>query len=118
MRKVLICLMIPLVAGAFGWSAAYCSSRPSVKIGGSLNMVVWEGYADNSFVKPFEAQTGCQVHATAAGSSDEMFTKIRSGGGSAYDLVSASGDASLRLIHTGSVQPVDISKIPNWKDLA
>lgn len=117
MRKVLICLLIPLVVGAFGWSAAYGSSS-AAKIGGSLNMVAWEGYADPSFVKPFEKQTGCQINVTYAGSSDEMFTKFRSGGGSAYDLVSASGDASLRFIHTGAVQPVDVSKIPNFKDLA
>jgi putative spermidine/putrescine transport system substrate-binding protein len=88
------------------------------KLGGDLNLVAWEGYADKSWVLPFQQQTGCKIHATYAGSSDEMFSKFSAGGGSAYDLVSASGDASLRFVQAHVVQPVDISKIPNWKDLA
>ena len=93
-------------------------AAPAHKLGGDLKMIAWEGYADSSFVRPFERQTGCQVHATYAGSSDEMFAKFRAGGGTSFDLVSASGDASLRFIHSGAVQPVDLKRIPNWKDLA
>ena len=85
---------------------------------GKLNMVIWEGYADPSYVKTFEQQTGCKVNAVPAGSSDEMFTKFRSGGGGQYDLVSPSGDASLRLIKSGAVAPLDTSKLTNFKDLA
>ena len=80
---------------------------------GKLNIVDWEGYTDPSFVKPFEKQTGCQVKSTYAGSSDEMFTKFRSGGGGQYDLASFSGDASLRAIKSGSVAQLDTSKLPN-----
>jgi putative spermidine/putrescine transport system substrate-binding protein len=104
-----------LLAGATATSASTAGAK---KIGGQLNMVAWEGYADPSFVRPFEQQTGCHINVTYAGSSDEMFSKFRSGGGTAYDLVSASGDASLRFIQSGAVQPVDVSKIPNWKNLA
>src|SRR5436305_8133296 len=57
---------------------------------GKLNIVNWEGYADQSFVKGFEKQTGCQVNSVPAGTSDEMFTKFSSGGGGQYDLVSPS----------------------------
>jgi putative spermidine/putrescine transport system substrate-binding protein len=85
---------------------------------GKLNMVIWEGYADPSFVKGFEQQSGCKVNAVPAGSSDEMFTKFRSGGGGQYDLVSPSGDASLRLIKSGAVAPLDTTKLTNFKDLA
>jgi len=53
-----------------------------------------------------------------AGTSDEMFTKFNSGGGGQYDLVSPSGDASLRLIKSGSVAPLDTTKLTNFKDLA
>jgi putative spermidine/putrescine transport system substrate-binding protein len=45
-----------------------------------------------------------------------MVTLMRQGGGSQYDMVSASGDASLRLIYGHDVQPVDPSKIPSFKD--
>ncbi|HEX6506923.1 MAG TPA: ABC transporter substrate-binding protein [Chloroflexota bacterium] len=117
-------LIRPLLAAALVGSAGAMLPRltgaapSSAKIGGDLNVVAWEGYTDPSFVKPFEKQTGCTIHSTYAGSSNEMFAKFRSGGGTTYDLVSASGDASLRFIRAGVVQPVDVSKVPNWKDLA
>ncbi len=82
---------------------------------GTLNMVAWEGYLQPQWVKPFEAQTGCTIHAKYAGSSDEMVTLMRSGGGSQYDMVSASGDASLRLIYGGDVAKIDVSRVPAWK---
>ena len=85
---------------------------------GKLNVVDWEGYTDPSFVKGFQKQTGCKVNSVYAGTSDEMFTKFRSGGGGQYDLASFSGDASLRAIKSGSVAPLDMSKLTNWKDLA
>jgi putative spermidine/putrescine transport system substrate-binding protein len=83
---------------------------------GQLNLVAWEGYAQPEWVKPFEAQTGCVVHAKYAGSSDEMVTLMRQGGGSQYDMVSASGDASLRLIRGGDVQPMNVNLVPEWKN--
>jgi putative spermidine/putrescine transport system substrate-binding protein len=83
---------------------------------GQLNLIAWEGYTESQWVKPFEQQTGCQVHAKYAGSSDEMVTLMRQGGGSQYDMVSASGDASLRLIRGGDVQPVNVALIPDWKN--
>ena len=85
---------------------------------GKLNIVDWEGYTDPSFVKQFEQETGCKVNDTFAGTSDEMFTKFRSGGGGQYDLASFSGDASLRAIKSGSVAELDTSKLTNFDDLA
>ena len=82
---------------------------------GTLNMIAWEGYLDAKWVKPFERQSGCTVHPKYAGSSDEMVTLMRSGGGGQYDMVSASGDASLRLIYGGDVAAVDTSRVPGWK---
>jgi putative spermidine/putrescine transport system substrate-binding protein len=76
-----------------------------------LNIVVWSGYAEQSWVKPFEDGTGCHVNVTTAGSSDEMVALMKSG---EYDVVSASGDASLRLIASGDVAPVDTKKIAHY----
>lgn len=130
MRPVLSYFTLMVVAAtlvACGGSSKSASSggdtkttavNTAAKGEGKLNMVVWEGYADKSFVKPFEAQTGCQVNAVPAGTSDEMFTKFRSGGGSQYDVVTPSGDASLRLIRSGAVQPLDRSKLVNFSNLA
>jgi putative spermidine/putrescine transport system substrate-binding protein len=84
---------------------------------GALNIVAWEGYAQDDWVKPFEEQTGCKVNRKYAGSSDEMVALMRQGGGNQYDLVSASGDATLRLIYGHNVQPINIKLIPAWEHL-
>ena len=83
---------------------------------GQLNLIAWEGYAQPQWVKPFEKATGCQVNAKYAGSSSEMVSLMANGGGGQYDLVSASGDADLRLIYGGDVRPVNIALIPSWKN--
>jgi putative spermidine/putrescine transport system substrate-binding protein len=82
---------------------------------GQLNLVAWEGYTQPEWVKPFEAQSGCHVHSKYAGSSDEMVTLMRQGGGQ-YDMVSASGDASLRLIRGGEVTQMNVALVPEWKN--
>jgi putative spermidine/putrescine transport system substrate-binding protein len=93
--------------------------KPQSSVGkgeGQLNLIAWEGYTQPDWVKPFEASTGCQVHAKYAGSSNEMVTLMRDGGGGQYDMVSASGDADLRLIYGGDVKPVNVKLIPDWQN--
>jgi putative spermidine/putrescine transport system substrate-binding protein len=97
-------------------AAAFPAAGATKQTGGSLNMIAWEGYLQPQWVKPFTKKTGCAVHPKYAGSSDEMVTLMRSGGGNQYDMVSASGDASLRLIYGKDVQPIDPSKIPDFKN--
>jgi len=95
------------------------SMAPQKSIGkgeGQLNLIAWAGYAQREWVKPFEQQTGCTVNAKYAGTSSEMVSLMANGGGGQYDLVSASGDADLRLIYAGDVKPVNISLIPSWKE--
>jgi putative spermidine/putrescine transport system substrate-binding protein len=103
-------------SGGGGTKAA--SNLPS-KIGpgeGKLTLIAWEGYTQPDWVKPFEKATGCNVSTKYGGSSDEMVTLMRQGGGRQYDMVSASGDASLRLIRGGDVQPVNPDLVPGYKD--
>ena len=57
-----------------------------VALADEISILSWEGYADDSFVKPFVQQTGCKVSATYVGSNDEFIAKVISGGGN-YDLV-------------------------------
>src|SRR2546421_3755971 len=86
---------------------------------GSLNLIEWPAYSDPSFANKFEKQTGCKIHRKDAGTSNDMVALMRTGGGGGggqYDLVSASGDASLRLIRGGDVKPVNVNLIPSWKD--
>jgi putative spermidine/putrescine transport system substrate-binding protein len=122
-RHVLAVVVVAGVAAALAVSAATvrAGSGPPTKIGkgeGRLNVIEWPAYTDPSFAKPFEKQTGCIIHRTDAGSSQEMFGLMHAhggGGGGQYDLVSASGDASLRLIYAHDVQPINIKLIPSWK---
>jgi putative spermidine/putrescine transport system substrate-binding protein len=83
---------------------------------GHLSLIAWEGYAQPEWVTPFQQATGCQVSVKYAGSSSEMVSLMANGGGGQYDLVSASGDADLRLIYGGDVKPVNISLMPSWPD--
>jgi putative spermidine/putrescine transport system substrate-binding protein len=90
---------------------------PQTSIGageGQLNLVLWDGYADKSWVDPFTAATGCKVNQHPAGSSDEMVSLMKDGGGGNWDMVSASGDADLRLIYSGDVKPMNTALIPDW----
>jgi putative spermidine/putrescine transport system substrate-binding protein len=116
---VTVALSVGSSAAASGLGAppeANASVLKSVgKSEGKLNLIAWEGYAQNTWVKPFEKMTGCQVSAKYAGSSSEMVSLMANGGGHQYDLVSASGDADLRLIYGGDVRPVNLSLIPSWK---
>src|SRR5437016_6741978 len=95
------------------------SMKPLDKVGtgeGTLNLIAWEGYVDDSWKKSFEQTTGCQVSAKYAGSSDEMVTLMANGGGGQWDMVSASGDADLRLIYGGDVKPMNVNLVPDWQN--
>jgi putative spermidine/putrescine transport system substrate-binding protein len=107
-----------LGASACGSSSSNSNAKLPTSVGageGALNLIAWEGYAEPAWVKPFEKQTGCIVHAKYAGSSDEMVSLMRQSGG-AYDMVSASGDASLRLISGGNVQAMNVALVPEWSN--
>jgi putative spermidine/putrescine transport system substrate-binding protein len=88
---------------------------------GALDIVAWPGYVESGksdkaydWVTDFEKATSCKVNVKTAASSDEMVTLMNQGG---FDLVTASGDASLRLVAGKKVQPINIDLIPNWKDV-
>ena len=83
---------------------------------GQLNLIAWEGYVDDSWVKQFTQASGCKVNAKYAGSSDEMVSLMKDGGGGQYDMVSASGDADLRLIYSGDVRPMNEKLIPDFEN--
>lgn len=89
---------------------------------GELNIIAWAGYAENGstdpkvdWVTPFTQATGCKVNVKIGNTSDEMVTLMKTG---QYDGVSASGDASLRLIYGGDVAPVNTDLVPNYKTVS
>jgi len=85
---------------------------PLAKAAETVNLLTWEGYADDSFAKPYEQQSGCKVSATYVGSNDEMLAKL-AGGKASVDLVSPSNDTTMRAIDAGMVEPIDTAKLPN-----
>jgi putative spermidine/putrescine transport system substrate-binding protein len=85
---------------------------------GQVDIVAWPGYiergetdANFDWVTKFEKATGCKVNVKTANTSDEMVALMNEGG---FDLVTASGDASLRLVAGKRVQPVNIKLVPSW----
>ncbi|HEX4668624.1 MAG TPA: ABC transporter substrate-binding protein [Solirubrobacterales bacterium] len=79
---------------------------------GSLNLISWAGYVEPAWSKPFEQKTGCKVSDKEAGTSDEMVELMKTG---QYDGVSASGNATARLVAANLVDPVNVSLVPNYK---
>lgn len=105
------------------------SSQPSVAVfqgpltqgEGALNILAWPGYAENGstdpavdWVTPFEEETGCATNIKLVGSSDEAVKLVQGGG---WDVVSLSGDSTLRLIQRGDVQPLNTQLLTNYGDL-
>jgi putative spermidine/putrescine transport system substrate-binding protein len=89
---------------------------------GAINILAWAGYAEDGsndktvdWVTPFEQKTGCQAKVQVANTSDEMFEKMGNGD---YDVVSASGDSSLRMVYAGKVAPVNLDLLTNYPDIA
>ena len=88
---------------------------------GEVNILAWPGYAEDGsndktvdWVTPFEKQSGCQASVKYFGTSDEAVTLMKTG---EYDVVSASGDASLRLIASGDAAPVNTDLLKSYADI-
>jgi len=88
---------------------------------GELSIVAWAGYIERGetdkaydWVTGFEEKTGCKVSVKTAATSDEMVALMNEGG---FDLVTASGDASLRLVAGKRVQPINTALIPSWSTI-
>jgi putative spermidine/putrescine transport system substrate-binding protein len=123
-------VVLAITAAACGGKSP-TSSGPTVKVlnkigatEGALSLVAWSGYVEDGstdpnydWVNPFEKETNCQVTVKYADTSDEMVSLMRQGGGRVYDGVSASGDASNRLIAGGDLAAVDPKLFPEFKDV-
>ena len=88
---------------------------------GQVSLLAWPGYVEDGsndpavdWVTPFEEETGCEVTTKTFGTSDEALNLMKTGD---YDVVSASGDASLRLVAAGDVAPVNTDLIPNYENI-
>jgi len=83
----------------------------------SLGLLVWEGYADSSFINAFQEKCQCKVSASYMGSSDELVAKLRGGSASNYDVISPSSDVATMIVKSGLAAPLDLSKVPTYPQL-
>ncbi|NBB49512.1 extracellular solute-binding protein [Rhizobium sp. CRIBSB] len=113
-----------VLATIMSFTSAAVAQEPLKELGageGALSIVAWAGYiergeTDKNFdwVTEFEKKTGCMVSVKTAATSDEMVALMNEGG---FDLVTASGDASLRLVAGKRVQPINTALIPSWSTI-
>ena len=133
LATVLLAITLAVLAGcggddgddeAGGTTTEAAGAQVKQEIGegeGEVNLIAWAGYVEDGSTDPkvdwvtdFEKETGCQVNVKLGNTSDEMVTLMRTG---QYDGVSASGDATLRLIAAGDVAPVNTDLIENYADV-
>lgn len=84
--------------------------------GETINVLSWEGYQEDEWVKPFEQKYGVTVKVTYAGSVDEMFAKAASGSVK-YDLIFMDGGSVNRYFKMNLIQPIDLAKLKNTNQL-
>jgi len=84
----------------------------------TLNLLVWEGYADPSYVKAFEDANHCKVSASYMGTSDELVAKLRGGSSGNYDIISPSSDVATTIATSGLAAPLDLGKLPTYSQLS
>jgi putative spermidine/putrescine transport system substrate-binding protein len=115
LKRLLISTTVLAMAGT---NVAYAQMTAVGDGEGALNIVAWPGYIERGetdkaydWVTKFEEASGCKVNVKTANTSDEMVALMNEGG---FDLVTASGDASLRLVAGGRVQAVNTDLIPSW----
>ena len=84
----------------------------------TLNLLVWEGYAEPSFLQAFEQAHNCKVSASYMGSSDELVSKLRGGAASSYDVISPSSDVAAMIVRSGLAEPLDLAKFPEYAKLS
>ncbi|HTP09651.1 MAG TPA: ABC transporter substrate-binding protein [Anaerolineae bacterium] len=119
-----LCVVAALPLSACGGAGGAGTAGPKQSIGngeGEVDIIAWAGYIERGesdknydWVTQFEKDTGCKVNVKVAATSDEMVTLMNQGG---FDLVTASGDASNRLISGGKVQEINTDLIPSWKNV-
>jgi spermidine/putrescine-binding protein len=101
----------------FALSLAICSVSCARKTP-TLNLLVWEGYADSSYVRAFEEQNHCRVSASYMGSSDELVAKLRGGSSGNYDVISPSSDVATMIATSALAAPLDLGKLPSYGQLS
>jgi spermidine/putrescine transport system substrate-binding protein len=81
----------------------------------SLNIYVWEGYLPQKAVEMFEKETGIKLNISLASDNGTMITLLE-GGGKA-DIIMPTQNQVNRLYEQNLALPLDLNKIPNYKNV-
>jgi putative spermidine/putrescine transport system substrate-binding protein len=122
--------LVALVVAACGGGSSPSPSAGPTPIaslgstdGQSISVLAWPGYVEDGSTDPavdwvsdFEKESGCEVSYQIFGTSDEAYSLFTTNP-EQFDVISASGDASLRLVRGGYVQPVNVELVPNYADI-
>src|SRR5271156_1572700 len=97
--------LLILITAALILTAASCKKETP-----TLSLLVWEGYADPTFIHDFETTHNCKISASYMGSSDELVAKLRGGSASNYDVISPSSDVATMIASSGLAAPLDLAQ--------
>lgn len=109
LRKIMLTMLVAVIAAASMPATAAQAKK--------LNVFIWSQYMDPAIIEQFEHKYDVEVVMNYYGSLPEMFSKLRAGGTSLYDIIVPSSYYVPRLVHTGLLQPLDKTLIPNLDDL-
>lgn len=82
-----------------------------------LNIYAWGGEVPDFVLRKFEKESGIKVNFSTYENNEVMFAKLRTSKNVGYDIVMPSGYFVSRMRKQDMLQPLDKSKLPNWKNL-
>lgn len=83
---------------------------------GEVRIYNWSDYIDPAILEEFTAKTGVKVVYDTYDNNEILETKLLAGK-TGYDIVVPTATFLARQIQAGVFQPLDKSKLPNWKNL-
>ena len=113
MKRTPLAITLAVVATLVAFSVSGCAKRTP-----TLSLLVWEGYADPSFVRAFEESHHSKISASYMGSSDELVAKLRGRSAGNYDVISPSSDVATMISRAGLAIPLDLARVPSYNQLA
>jgi spermidine/putrescine-binding protein len=111
-----------LVAGGGNLLAACGGSSKGTtsdtgKVGGTLDFLGVDGEDGKAIAKPFLDKNKVTLKAAYAPDNDTMLTKLRTGGTRSFDVLTISKDYAPKEVELGFVRPLDLDRLPNFKNL-
>jgi spermidine/putrescine transport system substrate-binding protein len=84
---------------------------------GEVVVLSWQAYLTDEIIQNFQKSTGIRMRAVPAESDQDMFSKIKAGGGSQYDVVFANCGWAPTYQKNDLIEVMDVAEIEAAKDL-